>query len=129
MEHTINEFETALDALKVNIISIAKDEKNKVRKVFGYIDDKLFNWDAAGTCFSGQIRMPQYDIPFVTISADGKTVNVGSQTHQLKRHYWWNRSFICKKCSLNELCFRDSEDIYLKLCSEKTDGYFKLIEV
>lgn len=128
MEHTLNEFETALEAMKVNIISIANDKKNHVRKVFGYIDGQLYNWDAAGTCFCGQYRRPKYDIPFVTISPDGKTVKVGSQIHQIKRRWWWNRRFICAQCSIRELCDKDQEDIYLKLCSEKTDGYFKLLK-
>lgn len=127
MEHTIKEFETELVSMGVELISFTRTPK-QVIKVFGRINNILHHWDAAGSCFCGQYRRPQHDIPFITVSPDGKTVKVGSQTHQLKRRYWWNRSFICKQCSIQDLCSKDPKDIYLKLCSEKTDGYFKLLK-
>ncbi len=124
MKHSTAEFEKALIQMGVDIDSITKAQ-NHVIKVLGHIHGELFKWDALGSCFSGHVRVPEYDIRFVDISSDNRTVTVAGTIHYKVRRRFWHPSFICKKCSLRKDC-NNTEKLYV-CCTDQFDGFFKLI--
>lgn len=125
MKHTTAEFEKALIQMGVDIDSITKSQ-NHVIKVIGYIHGELFKWDALGSCFRGHVRVPEYDIRFMDISSDNRTVTVAGEIHYKVRRRFWHPNFICKKCSLQKDC-NNTEKLFV-CCNDQFDGFFKLIK-
>jgi len=62
-QYTIQEFETALLAQKVQIEEM-KSPKKFIREAIGYKDGLRLTWNAKGKCFFNKKRKPEYDLKF-----------------------------------------------------------------
>jgi hypothetical protein len=124
MKHSTAEFETKLKQMDVEITSITK-AYNHVIKALGYLNGKLYKWDAVGSCYFGHERVPENDIRFIYVSSDKRTVTVADEIHYKVRRRFWHRMFICSKCSLRKDCDTPGNTILWDTCTSGFDGFFK----
>jgi len=113
MEYSIKDFETSLNVMNVYIENIRK-ENNKVVSVTGIMNDIRCRWDAAGSCFAAQERVPEFDIQFYTISEDERRIDTRNEIYQ------FIRNGDCLDCALRIPCHGCNNMTIVFPCSFET---------
>ena len=129
MTHTTIQFEIQLLQMNVEIESIHK-RGQFVHYAIGFINGVRHKWDAFGSCFCGQLREPQYDLKFISISSDQNTISFGPEKHVFTPKTIFTRKRVCAICSLKSACGKEPWDETLFPCMpaariDKRNGFFK----
>jgi len=125
MNHTVNEFETALLKMGVEIEKINLFKGN-VHQVIGTLNGIKYKWDYAGNCSCSIYNVKKYNIKFVTIVDEGKIIKINKLTYKLKKRGWFCNRYVCNICDLKVECRKFEIEDLTKMCNLVDFGYYKL---